>query len=102
MTAKDGPCWPALAGRLDRDRLGRMLAGLDSTGSVALICGPGPLVTVVSDTLLDLGMPLEKVIYERFDYSSGPSRQDRQRGSRFQMLGAALAVGVLVFLLLMS
>ena len=80
LSEADRPGWPGLVGRLDRERLGQMLRGLDPARSVALICGPGPMVTAVSDALLDLGMPMENVIYERFDYSAGgASRQDRRR-----------------------
>lgn len=88
------PDWPGDTGRLDRDRLARLLDGLDPARSVAMICGPGPMVSAVSDTLLDLGMPMERVVYERFDYSGGRSRQDRRRMRRFLALGAVLGLGV--------
>ena len=91
------PGWPGETGRLDRDRLGAMLDGLDPGRTVAMICGPGPMVTAVSDTLLDLGMPMGNVIYERFDYSGGTSRLDRRMRQRFLALGAGLAAGLAAF-----
>lgn len=98
LSEEGGPDWEGLIGRLDRNRLSRMLEGLDPARSVALICGPGPMVTAVSDTLIDLGMPMQKVIYERFDYSGGgASRQDRTRRRRFSGIGAALALGLALF-----
>ena len=97
---EDGPGWQGEVGRLDRDRLARLLAGLDPATAVALICGPGPMVSAVSDTLGDLGMPEARVIYERFDYGSGSSRQDRRLRARFLALGAGLGLGVAGFAVL--
>ncbi|WP_349363777.1 MAG: ferredoxin reductase family protein [Roseitalea porphyridii] len=86
--------WQGETGLLDRDRLATMLDGLDPARTVALMCGPGPMVTAVSDTLIDLGMPMDRVIYERFDYSEGASRLDRRMRRRFLMLGAVLLAGL--------
>lgn len=97
VVEEGGPDWQGEIGRLDRDRLARLLEGLDPARSVAMICGPGPMVTAVSDALLDLGMPMARVVYERFDYSGGRSRQDRRRMRRFLALGAVLALGVAAF-----
>jgi predicted ferric reductase len=85
-------------GRLDEDRLARLLAGLDRSETVALMCGPGPMVAAVADVLDDLGLPMRKVVYERFDYAGGhPSRQDRRRLARFLAVGAGLAAAVGLF-----
>lgn len=86
--------WQGETGLLDRDRLATMLEGLEPARTVALMCGPGPMVTAVSDTLIDLGMPMDRVIYERFDYSEGASRLDRRMRRRFLMLGAVLLAGL--------
>lgn len=91
VSEDDAPGWAGLVGRLTQDRLRDLLQGLDPRRTVALICGPGPMVTAVSDALLDLGMPMNKVIYERFDYAGGASRQDRRRALRFLAIGAGLA-----------
>ena len=92
--------WPGLVGRLDHDRLRELLAGLDPARAVAFICGPGPMVTAVSDKLVDLGLPMENVVYERFDYGGGSkSRQDRRRTLNFVAVGAALAAAVGAFVL---
>lgn len=84
--------WTGLVGRLDRQRLAELLEGLDPERTVALMCGPGPMVTAVSDTLLDLGLPMDNVVYERFDYGGGvSSRQDRRRSLQLTGIGVALA-----------
>jgi len=94
--------WSGDVGRLDLDRLGRLLDGLDPARTVALMCGPGPMVTAVSDGLVALGMPMDHVIYERFDYGGGASRIDRRRRWRFMALGGGVALTVALFVALMA
>lgn len=84
--------WPGETGYLDHARLSTLLDGLDPASAVALICGSGPMVTAVSDTLLDLGMTIKNVVYERFDYGGALSaRQDRRRTLGIAGLLAALS-----------
>ena len=92
ISEEDAEGWSGHVGRLSHDRLCELMQGLDQQRMVALICGPGPMVTAVSDALLDLGLPMNKVIYERFDYAGGAGRQDRSRARRFLAVGAGLAV----------
>ena len=87
----DAVGWSGLVGRLSPDRLRDLVDGLDPQRAVALICGPGPMVTAISDGLLDLGFPMNKIVYERFDYAGGASRQDRMRARNFLTIGAGLA-----------
>jgi predicted ferric reductase len=90
--------WAGEVGYLDRSRLTGLLQGLDPSRSVALICGPGPMVTAVSDMLLDLGMPMCNVVYERFDYGGVlAARQDRRR--TFGFVGLVLLLSLLIGLL---
>ena len=102
LLTEDGPAEPDMAqGRLTPERLRAMLEGLDPAGTKAMICGPGPMVVAVSDALLDLGLPMANVIYERFDYAGGTrSRQDRARTRAFVSVGAALGVLVAGFAVL--
>lgn len=89
--------WRDDIGRLDRDRLADLMDGLDPKRTVALICGPGPMVTAVSDALLDLGMPMRNVVYERFDYGGGlTSRQDRSHSLQIAAVGLALALALAI------
>lgn len=83
--------WVGQVGRLTQDRLRDLMQGLNAQRTVALICGPGPMVTAVSDALLDLGLPMDRVVYERFDYAGGAGRQDRKRALNFLAVGAGLA-----------
>jgi len=99
ISEKDAVGWGGLVGRLSPDRLRDLVDGLDPQRAVALICGPGPMVTAISDGLLDLGFPMNKVVYERFDYAGGASRQDRRRVRNFMAIGAGLAGLVAAFAL---
>ncbi len=100
LSEASAPGWRGEIGLLDEGRLRTLLEGLDPTRSVALMCGPGGMVTAVSDTLLDIGMPIDQVVYERFDYAAGSaSRQDRRRTRRFAAIGGSLAAGVAAFVL---
>ncbi len=93
--------WPGAVGRLDRRLLSELLQGLEPSRTVAFICGPGPMVTAVSDALLDLGLPMRNVVYERFDYGGETaSRQDRRRTLGFLAVGGALAAVVATWTLL--
>ncbi|WP_333834290.1 ferredoxin reductase family protein [Rubrimonas sp.] len=93
-----GEGWRGEVGRLDADRLRRLLQGYDPARTVALMCGPGGMVTAVSDMLLELGMPMDRVVYERFDYGGGAaSRLDRRRSLVFAAIGGGLAVAAALF-----
>lgn len=90
--------WQGTVGRLDSARLKELLGGIDPAGCIAMMCGPGPMVAAVSDTLLDLGFPMKNVVYERFDYAAGAtSRQDRRRSLAYAGVAALLAGGIAAF-----
>ena len=93
VSETDAPGWPGEIGRLDRDRLTALLRDLDPARTVALICGPGRMVTAVADMLVEVGLPMERVKYERFDYSEGASRHDRQMRRRFMALWGVILAG---------
>jgi len=102
LSETPSPDWTGETGWLDRERLSGMLDGLDKQRTVALICGPGPMVTAVADGLIDLGMPMDRVMYERFDYSEGASRLDKRLRWRFIGIGLALAAGVAGFVAILG
>lgn len=95
-TAGDG--WTGDVGRLDGERLERLLRGLDPATTIAMMCGPGGMITAVSDMLLGLGFPMDNVVYERFDYASGmKSKQDRRYARHYVLIGAAIALAAALF-----
>ena len=100
LSEEAGEGWQGEVGRLTHDRLRELLQGLDPARTVALMCGPGGMVTTVSDALLDVGLPMRNVIYERFDYAGGAaSRQDRRRSLAFAGIGAGLVLAAGLFAL---
>jgi predicted ferric reductase len=88
----------AETGLLDAPRLARLLEGLVPETCVAMICGPGAMVSAVSDGLLGQGLPMRNVVYERFDYAGAlGARKDRRRTAQY--LALLLGQGVLVWAL---
>ncbi|PZX39538.1 putative ferric reductase [Roseinatronobacter thiooxidans] len=86
-------------GHLDHKRLAQVTEGLDKSRTVAMMCGPGPMLVAVSDMLLDIGLDMTRIVYERFDYASGAtSRQDRKRMAQLLSVGAGLVAGIGVFM----
>lgn len=101
LSETQGEGWQGEVGRLDHDRLRILLDGLDPKVTTAFMCGPGPMVTAVSDALLDVGLSMKSVIYERFDYGGGASsRQDRRRTRSLVLLGCMLAASTVGFALM--
>lgn len=99
LSEQDAQGFEGEVGRLDQARLESLLTGLDKAQTVAMMCGPGPMVVAVSDALLDIGLDMERIIYERFDYASGSaSRQDRKRLAQLLAVGAGLVAGLALFM----
>jgi predicted ferric reductase len=92
--------WTGEVGLLDREKLRTLLAGVDPARTVAMMCGPGGMVAAISDALLDVGLPMKNIVYERFDYAAGAaSRQDRRRALFQAAIGAILGLGAVLIAL---
>lgn len=69
LRVDEGPlCAGATRGILDRAILAKALAGLDPRRTLALVCGPTPMMLAVAGHLEALGLPPGAIRYERFDY----------------------------------
>jgi predicted ferric reductase len=69
LRVDEGPlCAGATRGILDETILREALAGLDPNATVAMVCGPTPMMLAVAATLERLGLPPAAIRYERFDY----------------------------------
>lgn len=89
---RPGPLTPA--------HLAEALAGLDPATTGALICGPPGLTTAAADGLAALGVPLDRIHYERFDYAATfAAQKDRRVLRRFRALGAAAVLAAAAFAL---
>ena len=95
-----GEDWPFETGRLDRALLVRAMTGLDPARTVAMICGPGPMMVAVSDALHDLGLGLSRIRYERFDYADkSRSAKNRRVMWTFRAMGIAIIAAIAAFAL---
>ena len=80
LTATTGTGDGVARGRLGPEQMTQLLDGLDPARTDVLICGPGPLMTSLTDTLAGLGVPLSRIDYERFSYGAGTlSAKDKRR-----------------------
>ncbi|MCR8548015.1 ferric reductase-like transmembrane domain-containing protein [Salipiger sp. P9] len=85
-------------GRLGKAQMQRLLDGLDPAQTEVLICGPGPLMTSLTDLLAGMGVPLSQIDYERFSYGSGAlSRKDKRMLGGFTLLFAALSAAIAAY-----
>jgi len=102
LLADEGADGRALGqGPLTEAHLAALLDGLDPARVEALICGPGPMMTMAADALVRLGVPEAQIDYERFSYAvEGMSRKDRRMLTGFGGLFLAVVASVLAYGLL--
>lgn len=87
-------------GPLRAEHLREALEGLDPTRCGVLICGPGGLTTAAADGLYGLGVPLDLIHYERFDYDEKAGAvKDRQILRRYRLIGGTVLVLAALFTL---
>lgn len=85
-------------GPLTHGHLERAFEGLDPTSCEVMTCGPGPMMTFVADTALDLGVPMQNISYERFSYAAGgSSAKDRRTLAGFAALWGGVLAVVMVY-----
>ena len=89
--------WRHEAGWVGESELAEAFASLDPATTAVMICSPGAMTVALADRAAGLGVPLQLVHYERFDYSGGRrSRKDwMTTGSFWAMALAVLAAGTL-------
>ena len=79
MVDNPPPGWAYGVGPVSKGFLEKILNGLEPQRLVAMLCGPGPMMSAATDTLHELGVPLRNIRYERFDYAARPqSAKDRR------------------------
>jgi predicted ferric reductase len=88
----DAPAAGLVQGPLTEAHLRQALEGVDPARAEVLICGPGPMMTMTTDTLFRLGVPLSRIDYERFSYSTRElSSKDRRMLASFGAIWTAIA-----------
>ncbi|PQO22772.1 iron reductase [Rhodobacteraceae bacterium WD3A24] len=82
------------------EHLREALDGLEPAKTVAMICGPGAMMSAMTDTLFGLGVPLHRIHFERFAYDDqATSIKDRRRLRDFRVTGAAILLMAAIFAL---
>ncbi|WP_416068474.1 ferric reductase-like transmembrane domain-containing protein [Rhizobium sp. ZK1] len=68
-TAADAPVG---RGPLTLEHLRKLLTDVEPSAVNVLICGPSGMMTFAADALHAMGVPLDRIRYERFSYGGGP------------------------------
>ena len=60
--------WTGETGFVDRALLGRLFETPERRGWLFVLCGPPPMLTSVETALIDIGVPANRILSEKFDY----------------------------------
>jgi predicted ferric reductase len=77
-----------------------IIAAIDDPGATtAYVCGPPGWMSTITFTLLEAGLPVRSIHYERFDYASGRGWIDRIRFRQDIAVLAVIAIAMIAFAL---
>ncbi|TFG62554.1 MAG: hypothetical protein E4H28_07515 [Gemmatimonadales bacterium] len=62
------PGWTGAVGQVDEALLEKLLGTEDRGAWLYVVCGPGPMIDSVENSLSGLGIPLRQILAEKFDY----------------------------------
>ena len=68
VLAEPPPGWDGNTGQLDAVLLGRCLDMPDRARWIYVVCGPAPMIDAVEHSLGQLGIPLSRILSEKFSY----------------------------------
>ncbi|MFO1037275.1 MAG: ferric reductase-like transmembrane domain-containing protein [Geminicoccaceae bacterium] len=91
------PGWTGAIGPMTREHLQGLMHGVTPARTLALLCGPVPLMEAAADLLERLGVPSDSIRYERFSYAAAGDRKARRTRNAFLVMLAAIAVGIALF-----
>ncbi len=86
-----------LPGPICDDHLRRLILDFAPHDLSVMLCGPPRHDGIGCDTFLKLGVPIDNIHYERFDYGAGRGRIDRRRRFATLTILASLAAAGLAF-----
>lgn len=85
------------AGPLQGSHIRDFVHGINTQEAVALVCGPPSMMEVMTDALLEAGVPENAVLYERFDFGAGKGRLDQQRRNQALLVIAIIVAAITTF-----
>lgn len=88
-----------LPGPIKKPSIASLIEGIGPETVTALVCGPPSLMELVTDGLLEQGVPARAIRYERFDYAGGRGLLDRLRRRDCFVVFVSIAAAVLAFAL---
>lgn len=92
--------WTGARGELDRGNLGRALPQADRAGWVYFVCGPTAMIDSVERTLDEMGVPLARIVSEKFQYDFGrKTPRNRRTVAAWLAISAALVAAAALFAL---
>ena len=62
------PSWDGPVGRLDQPVLARLLGVAADADRLYIVCGPAPMIDTVEDILEGLGVPMHRIVSEKFSF----------------------------------
>jgi len=91
--------WNGLSGRLDAANLAACMPAENARDWLYFVCGPSAMIDAVEMELAQLGVPLERIVAERFDRGNGVATP-RERLTRAVVCAvvAAQIAGVVAFI----
>ena len=77
------------------EHVSRLLQGLAPAEATAFVCGPPPMMESAVAILLQAGIPIERIVMERFDFDAGNDAVCARIRHRFIALMATVFAAVL-------
>lgn len=75
------------------------MAGVDPGDAVVMLCGPGPMMEIAADHLLEIGVRDADIHYERFDFGAGKGKIDRKHRNSALAIFSVILASVVAFAL---
>ncbi len=92
--------WAGLRGQLDAETIGKCLPKEQRNAWRYYVCGPTPMIDSVERTLDSMGVALQRIISEKFQYDFGRrTRRNRRTVSLWLAISATLIAGAALFAL---
>lgn len=90
LVDEDGAGPSCEKGTCDTGHVARLMEGLDRAAATAFVCGPPAMMENAAPVLLESGIPLARIVMERFDFDAGHDAVCNSVRRRFAAVLAAV------------